>query len=261
MKRLITVIAALTAFAVAMPVYAQSNDDDYTPLNSRIKRKRQFPTDLHNPWGNQMTEVARTRSKAMMTQFSRCVYQRSRTGSVELLDKTDYGFGDFNQIGYDQERALRVYGFKDCLGRVANTHGTGVQLRFSAASLRQWLVQEAYMDRYADGPAWIQPGNEVTAREYPLSGEMGGVVAAMDLADCVVAADPYTSDFLFRTAAGSDVEKQALEKLMPALSSCLPSGRQVQLDPSLFRIWIGEGLWHAATHSSPAPVASPESAH
>ncbi|MBO9517364.1 MAG: hypothetical protein J7493_04795 [Porphyrobacter sp.] len=261
MKRLIGAIAALTAVAVAMPVYAQSNNDDYTPLNSRIKRKRQFPTELHNPWGNQMTEVARTRSKAMMTQFSRCVYQRSRTGSVELLDKTDYGFGSFEQIGLDQERALRIYGFSDCLTRVANTHGTGVQLRFSAGALRQWLVQEAYMDRFGDGPTWVQPGNEVAPREFPLSAEFGGVQAAMDLADCVVAADPYTSDFFFRTGAGSDAEKQALEKLVPAIGPCLPSGQQVQLQPAMLRIWIGEGLWHAATHSSPAAAASSESAH
>jgi hypothetical protein len=253
--RLATLILALAAACtVAGPVAAQGNDDDYTPLNSRIRRDRQFPLALPNRWQTETTAVSRARSRAMLNQFTKCVFNRSHEDSLELLAKTDYGFAAFEQIGLTNERALRTYGFSNCLERVANTNGTGVQLRFSAGGLRQWLLQEAYFDRYEDAPSWVQPGIVIGPRDYPLSGDNAGVAVPMDLADCVVAADPYTSDFLFRTAAGSEQEGRALEALRPALGGCLPQGQRVELSPVLFRIWIGEALWHAATHSRPAPA-------
>jgi hypothetical protein len=254
-------LALVAACSLGTPAGAQSNNDDYTPLNSRIKRDRQFPTDIVNRWRNETSAVSRARSRAMLGQFSRCIYNRSRQGSVDLLQKTDYGFVQFEQIGLDNDRALRNYGFMDCLSRVASTNGTGVQLRFSAGALRQWLIQEAYFARYEDEPGWVQAGNVIGSRDYPLSAEHAGVRAAMDFADCVVAADPYTADFFFRTAAGSTEEKRAIEALTPALGPCLPQGQQLGLSPYLLRVWLGEGLWQAATHSAPAPAgAAPQEA-
>jgi hypothetical protein len=256
MRRFGPGLLAVVACALAASAAAQSNNDDFTPLNSRIKRDRQFPTELHNAWGDQQTAVNRARSRAMLNQFSRCLYNRSREDSLELLRKTDAGFVNFEQIGLDNDRAARNYGFGDCLRRVANTQGTGVQLRWSAFGLRQWLLQEAYFAQYGDGPSWVKPGNVIGPREYPLSAQQANVQAAMDLTDCVVAADPYTADFLYRTVSGSEDEGRALEALRPVLSSCLPQGRQVQLDPSMFRAWVGESLWHAANHSAPAPTGA-----
>jgi hypothetical protein len=259
--RLATIILALAAACVlAAPAYAQSNNDDFTPLNSRIKRERQFPTELHNAWGDQQTAVNRARSRAMLNQFSRCLYNRSREDSLELLRKTDAGFVNFEQIGLDNDRAARNYGFGDCLRRVANSQGTGVQLRWSAFGLRQWLLQEAYFAQYGDGPSWVRPGNVIAPREYPLSAQQANVQAAMDLSDCVVAADPYTADFFYRTVAGSEDEARALEALRPELGSCLPQGQQVQLDPYMVRVWVGESLWHAAIHSAPAPAGGTQEA-
>ena len=259
MRRLILVAAAAISVVVTTPVAAQSNNDDFTPLNSRIKRDRQFPTELHNAWGDQQTAVNRARSRAMLNQFSRCLYNRSREDALELLRKTDAGFVNFEQIGLDNDRAARNYGFGDCLRRVANTQGVGVQLRWSAFGLRQWLVQEAYFAQYGDGPSWVKAGKVIGPREYPLSAQQANVQAAMDLTDCVVAADPYTADFFYRTLAGSEDEGKALEVLQPVLGSCLPRGQQVQLDPGMFRAWVGEALWHAANHSAQAPAgAAPE---
>jgi len=250
-------LAAFTgaSLAVSAPASAQNNDNDYTPLSSRIKRDRQFPTEIENRWRSETSEVSRVRSRNMMTQFSRCMYDRSKEDALELLAKTDYGFVDFGQIGLDNNRALKNFGFQNCLSRVANTNGTGVQLRFSAGAMRQWLVQEAYFDRYEDGPTWVQPGNAILARRYPMSAEQGGVQAAMDLADCLVAADPYTADFFFRTMSGSDEEKRALDTLTPMLAPCLPDGQQVQLQIPLVRAWIGEALWHASTNNAPVVAA------
>jgi hypothetical protein len=254
MRAIRFMLSLAAACALAGPAAAQSNNDDFTPLNSRIKRDRQFPTELHNAWGDQQTAVNRARSRAMLSQFSRCLYNRSREDSLELLRKTDAGFVNFEQIGLDNDRAARNYGFGDCLRRVASSQGTGVQLRWTAFGLRQWLIQEAYFARYGDGPSWVRPGIVIGPRDYPLSGQQSNVQAAMDLSDCIVAADPYTADFFYRTVAASDDEARALEAMRPVLGSCLPRGQQVQIDPFMVRAWVGESLWHAANNSAPAPA-------
>lgn len=260
MKNLVfPALAATAAFALGLSdvAAAQTNNDDYTPLNSRIKRARQFPTELPPNLipPEKLTKTGRERSKAMLGQFSRCIYNRSREDSLELLGKTDFGFSSFQQIGLDDSRAMRIYGFKDCLGRVADRQSSGVVLRFSAGALRSWLVQEAYFDRYPDAPVWVKPGHEIAERSFPLSDQNQGVRAALDFADCVVAAAPYEADFFYRTTGGSDDEKQAVGGLMPALGPCLPQGQQIQLSEELLRMWLGEALWHASQNSRPATAS------
>lgn len=256
MKRL---LAALVCAGLALPVpaQAQTNDDDYTPLGSRIKRDRQFPTELPPRFSTaQMTKVNRDRSKAMLNQFSACLYRRSNEDSLALLAKTDFGFVAFEQIGLTPERAAKLYGFQDCLSRVAFNQNSGVALRFSAGALRQWLVQEAYFARFPEGAAWVKPGNAIGERKYPLSDGNPGVRSAMDFSDCVVQADPFSSDYFYRAPAGSEEEKAAIAKLMPTLGPCFPQGQQVRLSPPALRVWLGESLWHAATNSAPPFVAA-----
>ncbi len=251
--------AALVALMVlslfgAEAAIAQSNNNDYTPLNSRIRRDRQFPTDVVNRWRDQVGPVERDRRKSMLGQFTRCLYNRSNARSLELLQTTDFGFVDFNQINVDPDRAMRIYGFQDCLNRVASINGTGVQLRFSPGALRQWLLQEAYLDRNEDGPAWVQPGFDAAPRVYPLSAQRPEVRMAMEFADCVVATDPFTADYFFRTTAGSAEEQAAVQQLSPALGPCLPEGAQVQLQLPDLRLWLGEALWHASMNKVAVPA-------
>lgn len=241
------VVGALIAVTLMEPLAAQSNDDDYTPLNSRIRRDRQFPTDILNRWRNETSAVSRSRSRMMLTQFAQCVYHRNKSGALELLQKTDVAFSNFAQIGLENDRAMRIYGFKDCLGHVANANQSGVNMRWTPTGLRSWLVQEAYFERYPDEPSWIKPQLTIPPREFPLSGQIPGVRGAMDFADCVVATDPYSADFFYRTAPGSPDEKRAVEALTPTFGPCVPRGQQVQLQLPLVRIWLGDALWHAAT--------------
>jgi len=43
MKRVLVAMVALVSVALSAPVSAQTNGNDYTPLNSRIRHDRQFP--------------------------------------------------------------------------------------------------------------------------------------------------------------------------------------------------------------------------
>jgi hypothetical protein len=96
----------------------------------------------------------------------------------------------------------------------------------------------------------------IGARTFPLSAGNVGVTGPLDFADCVVAADPFTADFFFRTETGSAEEQRALEVLGPLMSPCLPKGQQVQFQIPLMRACIGEALWHAANNSAPAPAGA-----
>jgi hypothetical protein len=245
-------LGAALAITVAAPAAAQGNDNDYTPLNSRIKRDRQFPLDLPSRFDPaRTTRLMRERSKDMLSQLTGCLYNRSHEDSLALLERTNLGFMDFRQIDVEPNRAVRIYGFNDCLRRVANSNQMAVQLRFTPGALRQWLLQEAYLDRYRDGPSWVRPGNVIAERELPLSRSQVGVRAPLDFADCVVQADPYDADYFFRAPAGSEDEKAALQALVPSLGPCLPQGQQMELNPAALRVWVGEALWHAANHNAP----------
>lgn len=252
MRVLILLLAALS-LVVPDIAAAQGNDDDYTPLNSRIRRAQKYPTELAMRWRNDLGAASRSRSRAMMTQFSKCMYDRSHEDAIQLLAKSDYGLNDFAQLGVERDRAMRTYGFDNCMRRVANTNSTGVVLRFSPGALRQWVLQEAYFDRFPESPTWVQDGMQAGERVFPLSAQNGPVRNAIALADCVVAADPFTADYFFRTTAGSPEEQRALEVLGPLMAPCIPQGQQVQLQIPLVRAWIGEALWHAATTSVPVP--------
>ena len=247
------VLGLVLAATVAEQIAAQSNNNDYTPLNSRIRRERQFPLDLPNRFDpERMTRLMRERSKVMLSQLTACLYNRSNEQSLALLERTDMGFVSFEQIGLEDDRAVRVYGFSDCLRRVANSNSSSVQLRFNPGALRRWLLEEAYVDRYPDGATWVKPGNVIAERTFPLSQNIAAVRAPLDFADCIVQTDPYGADFFFRTAPGSTDEKSAIDGLMPALGPCLPQGQRMELNPAGLRVWLGEALWHAANHSGPA---------
>jgi hypothetical protein len=94
--RLLAALACAAVAVCSVAAYAQSNDDDYTPLNSRIKRDRQFPTQLFYRFDpSKWTDVQKDRSKQMMNQFSRCLWRRSNENSLAFLAQTDLGFVNF----------------------------------------------------------------------------------------------------------------------------------------------------------------------
>jgi len=261
------VIRAAIALALALllgapPALAQSNDNDFTPLNSRIRRDRQYPLEPRTRIDRSaISEAARARSRNMVDQFARCLWNRSHEDGLNLLSNTDLGFVTFAQIGVDNGRLDDFYPISTCLSRVADTQNSSVQLHFTAEAMRRWYLQAAYLDTYPDGPTWVVPGQVAGARNYPLSANNPSVHSSIEFADCVVAHDPDAADYFFRTAANSPEERAAIQQLIPALSPCLPAGQQIELEPFALRVWLGEGLWHAASNSSaPLPAITPPAA-
>lgn len=254
--------ATLAVAPLAMPSghTAQAQSDDYRAPNSRIPRERQFPTE---PRGrrvdrDELSRFARSRNNDMIDQFATCIWDRSNEDGLDLLERTDFGFRNFEQIGVSNDEIGDYYPVGTCLDRVASRNRSGVRLSYNAESMRRWYIQAAYLDMYEDGPSWIRPGYVQGEREYPLSARNPMIQAAMTLADCVVLNDPHGADLFYRTTPDSDEEFDALQDLVPAISPCIPQGQDFELNPFAMRVWIGEGLWHAANKSYPAPAESPE---
>jgi len=241
------------------PAQAQGNDNDSTPLNSRIRRSRPFPTEPRSFWQpGQLNEARRERSRTMVDQLARCLWNRSNEDGLDLLARTDFGFQYFEQIGIPTGEVTEHYAIGTCMDRVARNANSSIMLRFTGPSMRQWYIQAAYFDRNEDGPEWIKPGLAIDERTYPLSANNPAVHASMDFADCVVAQDPHSADYFYRTAPQSDAEMEAIQALVPALGSCLPQGQEMEIDPTALRLWIGEGLWHASNNLVPISSDNPE---
>ncbi|WAT18466.1 hypothetical protein OZN62_02475 [Aurantiacibacter sp. MUD11] len=263
MRRLLALILFAALIVVVEPVatgsnaaLAQSNNDDYTPLNSRIPRSRQFPTMPRFVPPSEVSEVTRRRSLGMVDHFANCIWDRSNEDGLDLLARTDFGFRNFEQIGISNNEIGDYYPVRTCLRRVASRNNTGVQLSYNAESMRRWYIQAAYLDMYEDGATWVQPGYVVGEREYPLSAGNPMIHSAMMLADCVVAQDPHGADLFYRTEPQSEEESAALRALVPAISPCVPQGQEFTLDPFAMRVWLGEGLWHASQTLAPPPAGA-----
>ncbi len=254
------IASALVVLACPAPALAQGNDDDYTPLNSRIRRDRQYPTEPRTRIDrSQISQAGRERSRNMSDQFARCLWDRSNEDGRDLLVRTDFGFVNFAQIGLNGNSIRDYYPIQTCLSRVASTHNSSVNLSYTAEAMRRWYLQAAYLGTWAEGPTWAVPGQVAGTRAYPLSANNSAVRTALEFADCVVSQDPHAADYFFRTAADSEGERAATQQLMPALGPCLPNGQQIELSPFALRVWLGEALWHAANTSAappPAPAAT-----
>jgi hypothetical protein len=71
-------------------------------------------------------------------------------------------------------------------------------------------------------------------------------LSMLDMASCVVRADPQHSYGFFRTQRGSAAERGAIEGLMPAISGCVTQGENIDLNPPVFRAFLAEAAYRAA---------------
>ena len=233
-------VPGVTAFAPAI-AHAQGNDNDYTPLNSRIRRERQFPTEPRSTFApRQLTEVGRQRSRNMADSFARCLWDRSNEKGRDYLNRSDLGLVAFEQMGMTVSEIPDLYPIQTCLSRVANINNSGVRLSYNADSMRRWYLQAAYLDLYPEGPAWLVPGNTVAERVLPLSANNPTILAVLEFSDCLVAIDPNAADYLFRTPIDSAEEDAAVQQLIPVMSECLPADQTLDISASQLRVWIGE---------------------
>jgi hypothetical protein len=68
----------------------------------------------------------------------------------------------------------------------------------------------------------------------------------LDMASCVVRAEPQRVFALFRTGTGSAAERSALSELVPAISACTFQGQTFDMAPSVFRSVLAEAAYRVS---------------
>ena len=71
-------------------------------------------------------------------------------------------------------------------------------------------------------------------------------LSMLDMAACVVRAEPQRSYGFFRTPRGSEAERGEIAALMPAISGCVSRGENIDLSPPIFRAFLAEAAYRAA---------------
>lgn len=71
-------------------------------------------------------------------------------------------------------------------------------------------------------------------------------LSMLDMASCVVRAEPQRSYGFFRTPRGSEAERTEIAALMPAISSCVSRGENIDLSPPIFRAFLAEAAYRTA---------------
>jgi len=74
-------------------------------------------------------------------------------------------------------------------------------------------------------------------------------LSMLDMASCVVRADPQRSYSFFRNARGSAAERGAIDGLMPAITGCVSQGENIDLSPQVFRAFLAEAAYRVAAGS------------
>lgn len=71
-------------------------------------------------------------------------------------------------------------------------------------------------------------------------------LAMLDMAACVVRADPQKAYAFFRTERHSEAERAAIAEFAPAISGCVTEGQSVELSPPVFRAFLAEAAYRVA---------------
>jgi hypothetical protein len=242
-------LASLGLFAVEPAASQDSEGERYTPTGSRIARA--VPQ-------NQNDLLARDRAASITSVFAACMVEKKPDAALRFVEDSDAGLVDFGQIGRTADEVTSDLAIEPCFERAVRRRampGSTNTLSMKPHNLRNFALQALYLQRYPAGATWTQDGGEPLSRIYPISSSDMRVQTTMHFADCVVASDPESADLLLRTAEGSEREEEVIQRLIPALSSCLTEGVEIRLNPSTLRAFMGEGLWQAATRRRPQSVS------
>lgn len=196
-------------------------------------------------------------------RMARCIVQRQPAVVERLLAHSDATQAEFAAAGIKDGRLHEQLSLTSCLLSAGDEEGA-TELRFSFGKLRNNLAEEVYLRtntqplEKADARTEIIPGRFISPKgEKTIARERG------DFSDCIVYQASAEADAVLRTEVESAAEKAAVQRLVPALSKCLSSGRTIELTVSAIRSYAAAGLWarsyyHNPTRSAPIGKAPAE---
>lgn len=116
----------------------------------------------------------------------------------------------------------------------------GSQLRMQPPALRAAIARQLYL---RDVPT--PPADRAAEPSIPFTGSGNAQLVSQDVARCAATRDPVAADMLIRADVRSDAEKAALQRLMPVISGCTPTGARLGFNRDTLRGHLAEALLSA----------------
>ncbi|HTM96619.1 MAG TPA: hypothetical protein VL100_12505 [Croceibacterium sp.] len=237
MKLALAVIAVTAMVSVSCAASAQ---DTYKPTGSRIGR----PAPVVTPNSSNLSNEEGARR--MTDDFASCIYRKSKNSVNAALALRP----DSKEANAALGRLVR----DDCYA--ANASLSIPQSLLRGALFRAKLLTEFGGKDVALAP---EPVDYTQFVPSPLQSEDRSYVAFGDFADCVVRADLDGARKFVEPDAGSEVETQALNALIPKLGPCLTNGLEITFSKSVLQALLAEAIYHetaaAALENPPTEAA------
>lgn len=170
----------------------------------------------------------------MVNDFASCVYGKNRkavNAALSLQPNSDEANAALGRLMRD-----------DC-------YAANADIRIPYSLIRGALFRAKFMTdfRWKKVALAPEPIDYRTLVSSPLRPEDHSFVALGDFADCVVRSDITGARKFVEQEAGSDIETQALNALVPKLGPCLSDGLEVTFSKSVLQALLAEAIYHETT--------------
>ena len=235
--RLALMIAA-TAMACAGPLGAQ--DDRF--LDPELQTGSRFKQALET--------AGQAEAREMQKRVARCVFERKQDKVRNLLVHSDFNSIDFEAMGQDPGTWFDDFDVDQCMGRAMKYGQYKLRMIMPYATMRNLLAEEVYLNDHKQALT-LQPGaaEKISERYFQRKLDRQNV-AMTELADCLSFHGSAQAHGLLRSRPGTKDEGAAFAALAPALGKCLQSKGEVELQLSLVRQVVADGLWARGYHQS-----------
>lgn len=138
----------------------------------------------------------------------------------------------------DEAQQRFLAGRDECMRATIGSRGG--RLKADYLSTRAAIARQLYLREVKVAPSEI--GVNTSA---PFTGSGNPQLVSHDVARCAATRDPVAADLLIRADVRSDAEKTALQRLMPVISGCTPSGARLGFNRDTLRGHLAEALLSA----------------
>ncbi|MGE5952208.1 MAG: hypothetical protein ACM308_01095 [Qipengyuania vulgaris] len=254
MKILPTLImaVALTAPAVAQDTMTEAELDRFlkpeAPIGTRFKQEPET--------------ASVSDARQMQKRLAKCVYYGNKTELNELLANSDFSRIDFSALEFSSEEFFDEIDFGRCLGRAMKGSQYKVYATMRYDTLRNLVAEEAYL--YTNKQAPVREPDAPTVIDARFAkGRAGPQTEVLaEVSDCISYRNPQGAHDLLDSTPGSSGEGDALEALYSTLLTCLDTEEAPNLDTSMVRMMVADGMWtrshYGAFAAAPSSTAEAE---
>jgi len=187
--------------------------------------------------------------RIMQKQIARCVLSLKGEKVRAMLAHSDFNSIDFAAIDEDPDALFDDLDVDNCMERAMQYGQFKLQMRMPFATLRNLLAEEVYLKDHGRAVAPARDAQEKIDARYQ-TGRLDGRTAVLnELGDCISFNGALPAHELLRSQPGSKSEREAFAALAPTLGKCLKSDKPMEIQSSLVRQVVADGMWARGFYS------------